>query len=183
MCLYLIFNCRVSCELLPEAIHSTDIGDPGIFVFKFKMSGVLVLDGFFCVFCFFVFVFVFGVWCLVFRFRTRTMDNGQWKWKWKWKWIMYNVLHSAVFDVRGVWVCVVACLCGACVCVVCERDNRMESGGRGGRVAALLRMWVWVCVSDIFTWTTSVSVSVLLVAACAVSECNVSVWCSFWRWN
>ena len=80
-----------------------------------------------------------------------------------------------MFDVREVRVSVLR-VCVLRVCVVCERDKRMESGGRRVRVVALLRMCV--CVSDIFTWTKSVSVSVLLVAVCAVSVCNVSVWCS-----
>ena len=88
---------------------------------------------------------------------------------------MDNALHSAVFDVREVRVFVLR-VCVLRVCVVCERDKRMESRGWRGRVVSLLRMCV--CVSDIFTWTKSVSVSVLLVAVCAVLECNVSVWCS-----
>ena len=82
-----------------------------------------------------------------------------------------------MFDVREVRVSVLR-VCVLRVCVVCERDKRMESRGWRGRVVSLLRMCV--CVSGIFTLTksVSVSVSVLLVAVCAVSECNVSVWCS-----
>ena len=53
-------------------------------------------------------------------------------------------------------------VCVARVCVVCERERRMESAGRGGRVVALL----WMCVCERYFHMNHIGVGVGVVDCC-----------------